>query len=263
MGININLKQDYSFLFSSLGNHNGASGLSSLLGDYASIKNGSYGKLMKAYYAEGSKDEVRALAKSAASKSAAKTSNKVTSEEAKALSDMQSSTENLKTSADKLLEKGSKSVFKQKDITTKDENGVESTRRGYDTDAIYSAVNSFVNDYNSVVKAAGNVDNKSIDNRLNSMMNSTAVHSKALEKIGITANKDKTLTLDKDTFMKADMNSVKNLFNGAGSYGYSVSAQAGMMNYTADYEANRASTYTNTGSFGNNYNMGNIFNNYF
>ncbi len=263
MSININMKQDYSFLFSSLGGNNSGAGLSSLLSDYASIKNGSYGKLMKAYYAETGKDEVRDLAKSISSKQYGRTSNKVTSEEAKALSNMQSSTDGLKESADKLLEKGSKSVFAKKDITTKDENGVETTRKGYDTGAIYSAVNDFVKDYNAVVKAAGNVDNKSISNRLGYMTHNTSVNSKSLNKLGITVNSDNTLALDKETFMKADMNTAKTLFNGTGSYGYGVSAQAGMMNYTADYEANRASTYTNTGAFGNNYYMGNIYNGYF
>ena len=50
MGIGIDvsaLKTDYSSLFSSVG-----SGSGNWLADYASIKNGSYGKLMKAYYAE-------------------------------------------------------------------------------------------------------------------------------------------------------------------------------------------------------------------
>ena len=50
MSINIQAKTDVSYLFSSLGS--GASGVagSNFLSDYASIKNGSYAKLMKAYY---------------------------------------------------------------------------------------------------------------------------------------------------------------------------------------------------------------------
>ena len=50
MGININAKSDYSFMFSSLGSGAAGVGSSNFLMDYASIKNGSYGKLMKAYY---------------------------------------------------------------------------------------------------------------------------------------------------------------------------------------------------------------------
>ena len=50
ISINVNAKQDYSYLFQSLSTSSG-SGLGNLnfLSDYASIKNGSYGKLMKAY----------------------------------------------------------------------------------------------------------------------------------------------------------------------------------------------------------------------
>ena len=55
MGISINvptMKSDYSSLFSSLGSSAGSAASSNWLGDYAMIKNGSYGRLMKAYYAE-------------------------------------------------------------------------------------------------------------------------------------------------------------------------------------------------------------------
>lgn len=51
MGISINVggNRDYSSLFQSLSS-NGGMGNMSFLSDYASIKNGSYGKLMKSYY---------------------------------------------------------------------------------------------------------------------------------------------------------------------------------------------------------------------
>ena len=52
IGINVrNLKPDYSYLFQSMTGGNSAS--LNFLSDYASIKNGSYGKLMKAYYSPG------------------------------------------------------------------------------------------------------------------------------------------------------------------------------------------------------------------
>ncbi len=50
MGLSYNVGStgtDYSSLFSSMGSSSG-----NWLADYATIKNGSYGKLMKAYYAE-------------------------------------------------------------------------------------------------------------------------------------------------------------------------------------------------------------------
>lgn len=260
MSIQISAKTDYSYLFSGLNNSNtGGSGLTSLLSDYTSIKNGTYGKLMKAYFKPESSDQVQSLGKKSVSKVSA---GSVTDAQAKALTGIQKSTDQLKESADALLVTGEKSVFAKKAVTTTDENGVESTTEDYDQDAIYSAVSSFVKSYNEVLATAGEVENNSITNRLNTLQNSTVSNSKLLSRIGISMGQDGTLTLDKDSFMKASMDTVKNLFNGTGSYGYSASAQAGMMNYTADYEASRATTYTGTGAYGDSYNIGKLFNGY-
>lgn len=261
MSINIQAKSDYSYLFASLGSSNGSSsGWSTFLSDYASIKNGSYGKLMKAYYRDNASDEVKSAASKAITKNTAnKTTSSLTADETKAYTEVQSTSDNLKDSADKLLAVGTKSLFNKKDITTKDENGVESTEKGYDTAAIYSAVSDFVKNYNSLIKAADSVDNNSISNRVSNMENSTSVNAKSLAKIGITVNDDKTLSIDKDTFMGSDMERVKNVFNGAGSYGYSVSSSASMVNYNADYALSKAATYTTKGTYNNAYNAGNMF----
>lgn len=258
MSINIQARNNFSYLFSGLGGNSG-SGLSTFLSDYASIKNGSYGKLMKAYYSSNASDEVKSAASDFKKNTTRKTTSSLTADETKAYTKVQSSTDNLKESADKLLAVGTKSLFNKKDITTKDENGVESTEKGYDTAAIYRGVNDFVNNYNSVIKAAGSVDNKLISNRVTNMENSTSINSKSLAKLGITINDDNTLSIDKDTFMKADMSMAKSLFNGAGSYGYSVSASASMINYNADYTLSKATTYTTNGTYNNRYNSGNMF----
>lgn len=266
MSINLRPKNDYSFLFSSLGGNNGSS-LNSFLADYASIKNGTYGKLMKAYYKEASKESEKASQKTSAVNSITanrRSKSAVSTDEIKAYKEVQSSTDDLKASADKLLKTGVRSVFNKKDITTKDENGVESTVRDYDKDAIYSAVNSFVKDYNAVVKAANSdyVNNNSLISRANNMQNATQLNSKALAEVGITINKDNTLTLDKDAFKNSDMGKVQNLFNGTGSYGYSVSSSASMINFTADNVLSKANTYTGTGTYNSLDNVGNFFSSY-
>ncbi len=255
MSINIQAKTNYSFLFSGLSSaaSNAASG--NWLADYASIKNGSYGKLMKAYYGKGNN----------ASQTAASTitkKNTATDTAKKALAKVETATDALKESADALLATGKKDLFAQKDITTKDENGVESTTKGYDTNAIYNAVNSFVKDYNSVMSAVDNVSDSSVNNRTEAMGNATIANSKQLAKIGITLKNDGTLSLDKDTFMKADMATVKNLFQGNGSYGYRVSAQSSMINFAADHASTRTSLYTGTAGTIGTYNAGNLFSSY-
>lgn len=251
MSINIQAKTNYSFLFSGLSSSASNAVSGNWLADYASIKNGSYGKLMKAYYAKDSGDSNTA-ASTIAKKDTAK----------KALAKVETTTDALKESADALLATGKKDLFTQKDITTKDENGVESTTRGYDTDAIYSAVNSFVTNYNSVMAAVDDVSDTTVSNRAESLGNTTIANSKQLAKIGITMKNDGTLSLDKDAFMKADMSTVKSLFQGNGSYGYRVSAQSSMINFAADHASARTSLYTGTAGYTGLYNAGSLFSSY-
>lgn len=255
MAINIQAKQNVSFLFSSLGSGAASVAGSSFLSDYMSIKNGSYAKLMKAYYGGNASDSVKSAVKSSSAVKAAQTS-----EEAKAYAKVQTTSDALKESADALL---NKTLFGQKDIVTKDENGNETTVRGYDTDAIYKAVNTFVNDYNSVIKAVGSTDDDTVARRASYMTNQSVSSLKSLLAAGISMNEDGTLELNKESFMKTDMGKVKKLFNGNGSYGYQISAQASMINYAADHAANRGSSYTTTGSYTTNFSNGNLFNSYF
>lgn len=258
MGIFLQSKQNYSFLFSSLGSsRTSASGSANLnfLSDYASIKNGSYGKLMKAYYSMDSNDSVKKIVNSQ--------SASVSADDSKTIAKVQSTTDDLKKSADALLETGSKSLFNKVEVTAKDENGVETTTKEYDKEAIYKAVSKFTEDYNSVLKTADDVNSTSVLSRIASMTNVTSANSRLLAKAGITINSDNTLSVDKDTFMKADMTTVKSIFNENGSYGYRMSSQASWANKAADKEAAKASTYNNNGAYSYNYTAGNIFNNYF
>lgn len=255
MAIQIPYKNDYSFLFSSLGGSSSSSiANSNFLADYASIKNGSYAKLMKAYYGETGN------AKELVSKT--KTNTSVSKDSTDDLAKIQKSTDALKESSDALLAGGTKSVFARKDITTTDENGVEATQKGYDTDAVYKAVSSFVSDYNSVIKSAEGSNTNSIITRSKGLIAATNANSKLLAKAGITVNSDNTLSLDESTFKKADMSSVKSLFSGAGSYAYRVSAQASLINFAADTEASRANTYNFNGTYNNTYSNGNLFNSF-
>jgi hypothetical protein len=255
MSINIQAKSDVSYLFSSLGSSSSSNSLSNFLSDYASIKNGSYAKLMKAYYSSSASDSVKSIAKNS---TASTSTSSLTDEESKTYAKVQTTTDALKDAADALLDK---SLFAEKDITTKDENGVESTAKGYDTDAIYKAVDSFVTSYNSVVKAADDIEDTTTARRVVNMTSSTVSNTKSLAAVGITVNEDGTLTLDKDSLQKADVSKVKTLFNGTGSYGYQVSAQASLINYAADSVINKG-IYTTSGTYSTLFSSGNLFNSY-
>lgn len=260
MGINIQPKSDVSFLFSGMGTGSSStSSLNNFFSDYASIKNGSYGKLLKAYYSETAGGALKSAAKNNISK-VKDGLGSMTSEETRAYAMVEKDADTLKGAADGLLDK---SLFHKKDITVKDGNGTESTTRDYDKNSIYQAVNAFVNSYNTLMTSAKDTEDATLQRRVESLGNKTLGSSKALQAVGITIGEDGRLSLDKDTFMKSDMLRVKSLFNENGSYGYQVSAQASLINYAADSAVEKGSAYSVGGTYSSTFRTGNLFNGYF
>lgn len=244
MSINITAKTNYSFLFNSLGSTSSNSlGNLNFLSDYASIKNGSYGKLMKAYFNQTSGNNAASNTKS----NVEKLSNTTSKDNTKTLAKVQESSDALKESADVLLAKGKDAVFSKNEVTAK----------------AYNAVSAFVDDYNAVLKATDTINSTSILNKAIGMVNVTAANEKLLSKVGITVGKDNSLALDKESFMNADATTVSNLFQATGGYAYRISAQSSLINFAADNEAAKANTYNFTGAYSNNYSAGNIFNSFF
>lgn len=253
MSYNFNVSTLFSGLNS--GRTSGTSGLSSVLSDYGAIRNGSYGKLLKAYY-----NNVNNSAVKSAYNSAVKNSNTSTAADSSAtIKELQSTTDDLTSSAKDLYTTGSKSVFNKKSVT--DENG--QTTQQYDTDAIYKSVKSFVDDYNSVLEAADKSADTKVQNSVIGMINYTKMESNMLSKLGITIGSDYQMSIDEDTFKKADMSVAKSLFNGTGSYAYTIASKSAMTNSYADMEAAKANTYTKYGSYGSTYSSGSIYNSYF
>ena len=60
-------------------------------------------------------------------------------------------------------------------------------------------------------------------------------------------------------YIKEITEKIKNLFNGTGSYAYSVATKAAMTESYAKSEAAKSNTYTKNGTYNYNYNSGNIF----
>lgn len=257
MSINIRAKTDYSSLFSSMAasrNGSGSAG-SNWLSDYASLKNGSYLKLMKAYYAkDGSNSKVSSVVEQ---------KNRVNgTDSSQLLNKTMKYADELGNAADKLTAKGSSSLFNEKEITTTGEDGTKTTTTGYDTDAIYSAVSKFVDSYNKVMSTAGNSATKSIYNQVANMESLTKGYQSQLNKVGITIDGDGLLSVDEDKFKTSDMNKVKNLFNGAGSFAYSVSSKAALVEANAKSQINMQKIYSSSGMYNTSGNAGNIFSSY-
>lgn len=259
MRLTINSGNNMSFLFSSfnnsysgfnMGNSGMNFGMSNILADYTSIKNGSYGKLMKAYYGKSNSHVEDVVQKpTGASKDDAKTN-----------AELRSSAEALKNSVDELMQTGSKSVFEKKEMEVKAEDGTVQTVTDYDKDAIYKAVSKFTDSYNQMIKSAGNSENKSVLSMGTSMVTSTIANQKMLGKIGITIGEDNTLSIDKDAFKKADMKTVESMFGKRGSYAYGIQTKASYIDMYAKNDAAKASGLYGKNASYNSSALGNGFN---
>ena len=226
-------------------------GTSDLLGinysDYATIKNGSYTKLMKAYYAKEASGD---------SSTSSITSTSTSKDSSKTLANIESAADDLKKASEALRTNGDKSLFTKKQTTDKD--GKVSYE--YDTDKIYKAVSEFVDSYNKMLKEGGDSNTNSILRSTKSMVNLTKANSSMLGSVGITIGTDNKLSIDETAFKKADMNTVKSLFHTTGGFGYQTSVQAGMIESYAKSEAEKANTYNKSGMYTYNYTTGEIYN---
>jgi hypothetical protein len=245
-----------SVLFSSLGSSSSSSSTSllgstsDLLGisysDYATIRNGSYYKLLKAYYSDSVSSEVS---------SAVSNSTSTSKDSSKTLTSIQSAAESMKESAAALQATGTDNLFTK--VSKTDETGKTTT--DYDTDAIYKAVNQFVTDYNNLIDTAADSNTTSILRAAKTMVNYSSVNSNLLSKVGITIGSDNKLSIDKETFQKADMSNVKSLFQDKGSYGYQIQTQAALIDTYAASEKTKSNTYSSSGTYTYNYTTGELY----
>lgn len=226
---NYNTNIDYSLLFGTSSGNEVTSGIN--LTDYASIKNGSYGKLLKSYYAK--RDAERSAG---------------TGDSTQRLTIMRSNSDALKKSADAL---NNDSLWEKKKITKKDEaTGAETVSEDYDWEAITKAVKSFVDDYNGVVEEAGKSNTDNVLRNAVRMTNMTSKNENLLSKAGITIGKGNKLELDEDALKKTDISILKTLFSGYNSFASKISQKADSIGSAAS-RANAASrvkaTYTSSG----------------
>lgn len=208
-------------------------GSGSMLSDYASIKNGSYKKVMKAY-----------CAKQEAEKSS------VSGDTAQKLKLIGSSADALKKSVEAL---NGPALWEKKKITQKDEEtGEETETEDYDWEAITKAVKSFADNYNSVVEQTGSSDTKSVLQNAVWMTDMTEKTQKLLSKIGLNVGKGNKLELDEEELKKANINTLKTTFSGHGSFADRVSRKAGSISRAASSAAAAAkarATYTKNGKY--------------
>lgn len=225
--------------------------MSGLFGDYASIKSGSYGKLLKAYYSatdDGTSNRLSSMIKG-------NESNK----EQKELLALKPDADLLYKSSVDLYTRGSKSLFNKVEVEIKDPDTGDITKtKDYDRNAIYDGVKSFISDYNKIIDSASASDNQNILRKTLYMTNQTKTFSHTLEKAGIKIGHDNKLSIDEDKFGKTNMEDVKNLFNGNSSLAYRTGRAASEIGR----QILRDNTYSQKGLYNTNNYFASSFNMY-
>ena len=205
-------------IFNSMFGSNGSSGVN--LGEYASIKNGSYKKVLTAYLKQEDTKQV--------------TDEDIKAENTKN-SSMSSAAQSLAETAREML---TSPVWEKKTA----EDGTED----YDRDSIIKAVRKFVEDYTKVIENAGESDVRSV---LRSAVNVTGMmknNAGILREVGINIGEDNKLSIDEDKLGSAKVSTLTTIFKGYSSIAGRISQKASGM---ASDAANANKTYTRTGAY--------------
>ncbi|MDE7321457.1 MAG: hypothetical protein K2N73_01790 [Lachnospiraceae bacterium] len=126
----------------------------------------------------------------------------------------------------------------------KDKDGNETDE--YNVAKILSTAKSFVSNYNMMFDKAASSSNSGVLSNLSYIRNKTANSTKALKEFGFSVDKNGRLSLDEDTFKKADMSKVQDFFKDYGSY---IASNASRVDYYMNTNANAASGYTSKASY--------------
>lgn len=201
---------------------------SSSLGDYSLIQNGTYKKLLNAYYSKQKTGEEA-------------TENKA---EKVNLSTANSDASGLNNAVNKLM-----------NVELTDEN----------RDTLKESLKSVVEKYNSLIDSASEVDNTSVLRQALWMTQGTSAVSKSLSDIGISIGEGNKLTLDEAKFDKAQISTMKTLFEGKDSFMGKLASRTNLISNAASNAvagAGKASTYTNRADYTKT-NSGNIVDTFF
>lgn len=204
------MSQNFSQMFQGLSSGSG-SGNTNFLADYASLKSGSYGRLMKAYYGSGSSSS------SVSSGSKAQTNNvleRILEERRnpKVSEDVKEANANLTAGIPTL--KNTVSTLQNDNTYTDTQNGQSATEK------VASAMKNFVSQYNDVVNAAkqSTLSNKTA--YIANMMKTTKANADKLSEIGVTVNANGTLQFNEATMKSAGISKVQEMFSSKDSMSY-------------------------------------------
>ncbi len=215
---------DLSSIKTLMGSNNGLAGM---IGDYNSIKSGSYGKLLKSYYGQ-------ATSGTASSKSSGSNiTEKLMEQRRNPTVSKEVSTANAKLSSSVSNMTGSLSSLQDK-ATYEDTTG----------DAARSALKSYVSAYNDAVESSKKSTMTAVSKNVAGAMKATTADAEKLKDLGVTINYDGTLSLDEKKLNSVDADKIKAVFDGndAMSYGSKVATSMNRAAYYISDSAAAAST---------------------
>lgn len=244
MNFSVNNENGISTLFSSLNNSSssGLSGLSDILSEYNSIKNGSYAKLAKQYYAKSTdgKSTDTSWTKNTGLDSTFKGNDEATITQNKAIisdvSSFRSAVSEIKK-ADNLFDK----------TTVKGSDGSE--KIDYNYDAIYAKLDKFVKEYNSVVASGAESDNEAVLRNTLNMTNAVKHSNRQLASAGFTINSDNTLSVSKKSLQNANMDVTKQLFSSGSTFMRQLDSFATNIASSAASDVYSLGGYNSTGAY--------------
>ena len=204
-----------------MGSNNGLAGM---IGDYNSIKSGSYGKLLKSYYGQATSGTARSQA------SGSNITEKLIEERRNPTVSKEVSTANAKLSSSVSNMTSSLSSLQDK-ATYEDTTG----------DNAKNALKSYVSAYNDAVESSKKSTMTSVSKNVAGAMKASAADADKLKEVGITINNDGTLNLDEKKLKNVDADNIKDIFDGkdALSYGSKVATS---MNRAAFYISDSAAS---------------------
>ncbi len=210
MGTNINSNMFSNFSFGS-GNQN-------FFSDYASIKNGSYSRLMKAYYGRGYESDTST--NGGTGRRSSNVIEKLIEERMnpKVSKEVQEANANLTSGISSL--KSSVSVLQNEKTYTDTEKGQTAEEK------VVSAMKDYVTQYNNVVMNAKQSTLSGKTSHVAGMMRSTAENADKLSEMGITINKNGTLQLNERKLKDTDISKVQDLFSSKDITGYGATVMS-------------------------------------
>lgn len=123
-----------------------------------------------------------------------------------------------------------------------------------DYDKAYSSAEDFVKSYNSLMNSVKTSGDRTVANKGSFISNMTNAYARRLEKVGISADRNGALSLDRDAFEKATTSQLENAFGSKKSFLSFMTDQAKQL--AAYTEARKTEAYTQAGGITNLANIG-------